>query len=175
MEIDQKKHDEFVALLVGAQRSIYAYLYMLVHHHADAEDLLQQVSIILWHKFDTYESGSDFRAWACRVAHFEALNFLRSRRSDGVELSDALLARLAETKMARADSHDIYRDALEMCLEKLPDASRRLVECCYGESQTLKDLAEELDRPAGSLYVSLSRIRQSLLKCVQTAVNKEGD
>jgi RNA polymerase sigma-70 factor (ECF subfamily) len=43
----------------------------------DTQDIFQQTSLVLWEKFDSFETGSNFAAWSCRAARYTAMNFLR--------------------------------------------------------------------------------------------------
>jgi RNA polymerase sigma-70 factor (ECF subfamily) len=59
---------ELVGLLSRHQRKIFAYLYTLVPNRADADDLLQETCLTIYEKFDEFEDGTDFVAWANRIA-----------------------------------------------------------------------------------------------------------
>ena len=60
---------QFGELLAECHRDLFTFIYSLVQHHADAEDVYQQVAVVLWKKFDTFEIGTNFAAWATTVAH----------------------------------------------------------------------------------------------------------
>ena len=66
---------EFVRLLTGQQRQLYLYIIALLPNPTDVDDVLQATNMVLWSKADEFEPGSDFGAWARRVAHFEVLAF----------------------------------------------------------------------------------------------------
>ncbi len=67
--------EEFVRLLMANERRLLAYILTLLPHVADAQDVLQETSIVLWRKFGEYRPGSDFTAWAYRVAHNMVRNY----------------------------------------------------------------------------------------------------
>jgi DNA-directed RNA polymerase specialized sigma24 family protein len=71
---------QFGELLGECHRELFTFIYSLVQHHADAEDVYQQVAIVLWEKFDQFQIGTNFAAWATKVAHLTARDFMRSRR-----------------------------------------------------------------------------------------------
>ena len=98
------RNEVFVELLTLHQRRLYGFIYTLVPNTADAEDLLQQTSLVLWQKFNEFDLNSSFPAWACRIAHFLVLNHLREKRRSRVVLSDELIARLAETRHNREEA-----------------------------------------------------------------------
>ncbi len=55
------------------------YIYTLVHISTDSDDLLQQTNLLLWKKHLEYKLGTNFMAWACRIAFFNVQNFLESK------------------------------------------------------------------------------------------------
>src|ERR1700761_1535557 len=72
--------EEFSALYDGCAQWLYSYLLSLLRRRDDAEEVLQQTAQLLWEKFEHYHRGTEFRAWACRVAHFKALEFRQKSR-----------------------------------------------------------------------------------------------
>lgn len=45
-----------------------------------ADDILQETMSVLWNKFDQYVIGTDFLSWALKVAHFQVLCHIKSRK-----------------------------------------------------------------------------------------------
>ena len=74
---NNSRNREFFKLYGQCQNHVFSILYMLVHNEADAEDLLQDTAATLLEKFDQYEEGTNFRAWAVTIAKNKALNVLR--------------------------------------------------------------------------------------------------
>ena len=76
-ETDSCHHDEFVRQLNAAHRRLLGYLVSLLGNRHDAEDVLQRACVTMWRKFETFERGTKFAAWASTVAFYEARNFQR--------------------------------------------------------------------------------------------------
>ncbi len=171
------RSEAFMELITLHQQQIFGYLYALLHDMNDTEDVFQQTSLVLWKKFDQYRTDSSFLHWANRVAQFEAMNFLKSKRRRRLRFSDELLTELA-TLPARtaADTSDTVerQAALSACLEKLGDSDRRLIEECYQTDQPIKQIASEMDRSPQSVSNSLRRIRLALMKCISGRLDQEG-
>ena len=89
---------EFAELLTHHQGQLLGYIYSLVRNLDDADDLFQQTSLVLWDKFDQYDPSRTFAAWACGVARYEVLNFLRARSRDRLYFSDELSLALIEAQ-----------------------------------------------------------------------------
>ena len=54
------RNEVFVELLMLHQQRLYGFIYTLVPNPADAEDLLQQTSLVLWQKFRRVRSRQEF-------------------------------------------------------------------------------------------------------------------
>lgn len=151
------------------------YIYSMVRTLDDAEDLYQQTCMVMWRKFDQYVSGTDFLSWACSIARFEVLNFLRTRKNRGRYFSDDYFQHVARLRDYDSAEHlESRQRALSDCLDKLRPQDKELISQCYGGSRTIREVAESLGRPAKSVYGSLRRIRRALFRCISASVAKEG-
>ena len=164
----------FRDLLTRHQSQLYGYLYALVHNHDDAEDLLQQTSLVLWRKFDQFDPDTKFINWATRTAYFEACNFLRSKRPKHISFSEELLAAFAENYDQPRDDSDEYQEALVGCVDKMPEEDQWLIDQAYGEDLSAAEIAEQIGRSRQSVSNSLRRIRRSLLDCIRRKLSAEG-
>lgn len=165
--------EEFVELSSRHQRPLLGYLFTLVRNMEDAEDLLQQVNLVVWRKFDDYQAGTDFMRWACHIAHLQAMAFLRSKGRDPVGLNEPLMSKLADTRVDRSSVYERYREGLRLCMERLSTSDRELLELCYAGESSIKEIAKTLGRSADSIYHSLKRIRYVLLECINRAASRE--
>jgi RNA polymerase sigma-70 factor (ECF subfamily) len=92
--LDRRKADEaaressknklFLRLFLQNERRLYAYILTLLPHRADADDILQEASLVLWDKFDENNPPDDFAAWGCRIAYYKVLDFLKKDRRSRV-------------------------------------------------------------------------------------------
>jgi RNA polymerase sigma-70 factor, ECF subfamily len=171
---ESQQTQEFIVLFANHQRNLLKYLITIVHNLHDAEDLLQQSALVLWQKFDTFEQGTDFLRWACRISYLTAMNFLRTKRLKSIYLSEELLGELAAKQLDRLEKQDRYREYLPECLGKLSQKDREFVQMCYVGAGNFSDIAARIGRTADSVYHSLHRIRRALFNCVQRAIAQEG-
>jgi RNA polymerase sigma-70 factor (ECF subfamily) len=162
---------DFVSLFLADQRRIHRYIVTLLGRQQDAEDLLQETAAILWRKFGEFQPGTSFYAWSCRAAYLNVQEYRRKRSRDVVLLDADVLEQLATFYATEEATFDeIQIEALESCLEKLVAKDRQLIERCYASTGIrAKQVAEELGRPADSVYRSLGRIRNTLLICIRRA------
>lgn len=174
MADESDRHSRFIELLTTHQSRLFTFLYSNVLNMADAEDLYQQVVLVLWQKFDQFVPGTDFGAWAIRVADLTIKNFLRGKRRSKVLFSDEVMQRIVDYHTETPPQQVAARsEALSGCLQRLPQSDRELVEQCYGSTAKIKDIAVTMGRSAGGIYTSLCRIRQALLACIERALASE--
>jgi RNA polymerase sigma-70 factor, ECF subfamily len=128
----------------------------------------------LWQKFGDFDASRDFRKWAFGFARYEALALLRDRVRDRHVFSDALVHKLADETEAAGERHEAQREALEACLQKLPETQRALVLAAYTKGTRMDELAVQRGQTPMSLYKTLHRIRQALVECVRRAIAREG-
>ncbi|OAI57376.1 RNA polymerase subunit sigma-70 [Planctomyces sp. SCGC AG-212-M04] len=166
------KNRDFLRLFLENERRLYAYVLTLVPHRADADDVLQDVSCILWDKFDPARPPSDFSAWACRIAYFKVLELVKKNRRYRVRFSEEMLERLSETLIDESDvlQLDERREALVGCLGRLAPKDRDLLTRRFEEGATTESTAAKVGRTVAAVYQALSRVRHTLLECVDRSM-----
>ena len=88
------KNKAFLRLFLQNERRLYAYIFALLPNRADADDLLQEVSLALWDTFDANNPPAHFLAWARRIAYYKVLNFYKRARRFQHRLSEVFLERV---------------------------------------------------------------------------------
>lgn len=165
--------DQFMERFVAAQSQVYGYIAMLLPNRADADDLFQQTSLVLWRKRDRYDPSRQFLSWALGIAHNEIRNFLRRADRRGAHLSEPLVEKLAETRQAAAQRLDAQIGRLAECMDRLTPEQRELIEQCYMGAKPIKLIAAERCVEPPVLYKRLDRIRWTLMDCIESPDGRE--
>jgi RNA polymerase sigma-70 factor (ECF subfamily) len=66
---------DFVRLWTRHQAEVGRYVFMMIPRQADAAEVLQDVSVLLWKKWDQYDPERPFVPWAIRFAYLEVLKW----------------------------------------------------------------------------------------------------
>jgi RNA polymerase sigma-70 factor, ECF subfamily len=167
----------FAELLLESRRDLFGLIYSLVQNLPDAEDVYQDTALVLWQKFDDFTLGTNFSAWAMRVAHLRVLKHAAAKRKQRLFFSDALLESISQAYQrdaAGADRGNRRSEALENCLQKLSARDRRLVTRCYAPDRDYADIAQSEGRTVGAIYQAVDRIRKALFACVERTLAMEG-
>jgi RNA polymerase sigma-70 factor (ECF subfamily) len=163
----------FFRLYLAHQHRIRAYIFTLVPNWADAEDLFQETSVVLWEKFAEYTPGTDFVAWACRVAFWKIGNFRKKQARSRVMFDDRVLALLAERAVGLAPRLDARREALRDCLRRLAERDRELLLVRHEPGGNVGRAASLTGRSLPAAYKALQRIRKALFDCVSLRLAEE--
>lgn len=166
LELTPDSQKRLMALMTRHQRQIFAYIYTLVPRRHDAEDLLQETSLVICEKFSEFAPGTDFVAWACQIAYwrirYSRQKFARSKVVFDQNVLDAV-AQTAGTLIAELDER---HEALGLCLQKLPARDRELVLTRYEPGCGVEEAARRSGRSLDAAYKALMRIRKLLFDCV---------
>lgn len=165
---------EFLTLLTQHDRALGLYVYSMVSSNADADDVLQQTKMVMWRSFDQFESGTNFIAWARKVAFHQILNSRRQHKRQHLPLSDEMLEALSHGVAQLSERGEDRREALQSCLRKLAEEHRQLVLLRYFEDLEVEQVAERIGSTEGAVYRALSRVRLALLQCVEKQISAGG-
>lgn len=176
--------DRIRRLFLSQQFRLMDYIGGLVRQVHDAEDLFQEVSLVILGKEDDPTVPTDpavFAAWCRGVARNHVLHYWRARGRSRIHLDERIaeLAELAFTE-AEADMEDdpvldpAHRLALSTCLEHLDGIGRDVLEARYVAGRTCEDIAAGMGKAAGGVRMLLMRVRDRLRQCIETRVQSEG-
>lgn len=165
---------DFVQLFTHHQRRLFLYILSQVPNPIEAEEVQQETNVVIWSKFAQFRPGTNFLAWVSQIANFEVMKYRSRKKRDRMQFSDEFLETVSRDALERSDELEDRRNALTECLEKLRPRDRELIEQRYAPGEKGKHLAEQIGRPANSVYQSLGRIRRSLMECIQRRLSTGG-
>src|ERR671939_535659 len=157
--------------------SLYSAALRMTRNAADAEDLVQETYLKAYRAFDSFQEGTNLKAWLYRILTNTFINSYRSRKrrpeqSDLDDVEDLYLYRrlggleaAAAGRSAEEELLDIYTDEeVKRALEELPEQFRMAVMLADVEGFSYKEIADILDIPIGTVMSRLHRGRKGLQK-----------
>ena len=173
-DLPPDRASQLMRLITEHQRRIFGYIYTLVPDRQDAQDILQETSVVICQTFDQFRPGTDFAAWACQIAYWEVRRarqkFARSKVIFNQEVVDAIAETAAELLPEMGARHE----ALAKCLQKLHPRDRELLLTRYEPGSGVEEAAQRSGRSLVAAYKALARLRKLLLDCVTNQLSLEG-
>jgi RNA polymerase sigma-70 factor (ECF subfamily) len=172
--IDRSAAFEQLALPLFAL--LYNHAHWLTRDPSEAEDLVQESFSKALRAFDTFQPGTNFKAWIFRILRN---TFLTTRvgiaTSRTVFLEDH--PETLDTTASGPTPEDILlhldnQAALHAALEQLQPQLREVLLLCDVEEIKYKDIAVILDVPIGTVMSRISRARTTLRQLLQPQLGK---
>ena len=169
MNLDER----FVQQLLPLQGDLMALILAHQIPSHDADDVLQDAIIAMIRKYGEFRAGSNFRAWAFSILRNEILHTKRKYARNRIALSLHTLGDI-EKHIERADPLLVEQTKyLHGCVDQLSEHSKQVFMMRYREHQDVSTISGRLRRSVGSLHTLLTRIRATLRKCIESAVQSE--
>lgn len=164
--------EEYVGLITKNQTALYTYILSIHPNRTAAEDILQETNLVLWKRIDDLNEGASFQAWAFRIAYFQTMRYLKTRkRQSWLIFDDEMTEDIAEEAEKRMSGFEDKRHALRQCMAKLRGGDLTMLRLRYEDNTTLKEIGSQLDRSEGALKQVYLRIRRTLKQCIQNRLN----
>ncbi len=167
----------FEAEALASVDSLYRTALRLTRVPADAEDLVQDTYLKAFRAADTFEPGTNLRAWLFTILHNTARNRVRDRARETVFADSETVDQAADEPgswdRATAPSPEalLLRDTLtpelQAAIDAMPDAFRQAVWLRDVEEFSYAEIAQMLGIPVGTVMSRISRGRRMLLERLQ--------
>ncbi len=164
--------DALVDSIQDLQNPLLTYITSILGNTRDSDDILQETNLFLIEKSKDFEAGTNFKAWAYKIAYFKALACRRDNlRRDDVAFSEEMTQQLAARAEDFACKQAARLSALSHCLELLPPKDKSLIEQKYLSRISLTEHAAKAGKSANSVHKKISRLRLVLKKCVENSLS----
>lgn len=155
------------------QGDLRGYIISLSGHSDDCDDVLQETNIFLWERKDDFKAGSNFKAWAFKVAYFKSMASRRdSIRRGEVVFSEAIAQRISSEAEAHFEHRPDKLTALGSCLKKLKSEEYQLLQEKYINRNSLTDFAQQIGKSSDAVHKAASRLRLGLKSCIEQQLLK---
>ncbi|MBA4389202.1 MAG: hypothetical protein C0404_14610 [Verrucomicrobia bacterium] len=164
---EANRYAEFLKLYVPVQLSLRRFVAAHVMGFHKAEDAFQEVALVLWKQFETYDSSRPFQHWALGVAWNVVLKARRTAARDRLVFQEEVAEQLAGALVERAAELDSRHGNLEGCLKGLSSENRTILTMKYTEKRSMDDIAAAIGRTPNAVRLVFCRVRLALRKCLR--------
>jgi RNA polymerase sigma-70 factor (ECF subfamily) len=179
--------DDFTTDAMQYAPQLYSTALRMTRNRADAEDLVQETFMKGWRAFDSYEQGTNLRAWLFRIMTNTYINKYnaKQRRPDETELDEVeelfLFKRLGAFNQAKINLSaedqmlELFTDdEVKNALEELPEVFLIPVLMSDVEGFSYKEIAEITEVPIGTVMSRLHRGRKLMQKRLYDYAQERG-
>ena len=142
-------------LLQAVQAALFRYIASLALSNDLAEDILQEVFVLIWRKLPSLREPELFRPWAYRITSREAFRTLRKERRWS-EKTEAESPEDIATIPAPEEFEPELIQQLPQWIEAISPASRAVIVLHYLQEMTLEEVAVILEIPVGTVKSRLA-------------------
>ncbi len=150
---------------------IFAYLYRLVGNRDEAEDLLQNVFFKVYRNIRRINTKRKFSSWIYRIAHNEAVNFLKKKSRRRMVSIDEVYTDREKIDLADAAKSPIdawiskeLKDEMKESLEKISSKYKEVLILRYFLDKSYEEIGEILNRPVNTVGTLINRAKKKLLE-----------
>lgn len=177
----------FEALFANAVNPAYGVAMRLTRNQADAEDLVQEAAFLAFRAFDSFESGTNFRAWFLKIltnCYYSKRRREKSRpvTSDLDDTPDLYLYARSGQAGFPTQGPDPAAELLEKlgteriaaAMALLPEEYRVVSTLYFMDDLSYEEIARALECPVGTVRSRLHRSRKMLQKALWQIAEENG-
>lgn len=160
--------EQFTVTWMEAMPRVKMFVGSMIPDIHEAEDVLQEVALVLLKKRESYDDSKSFLSWALGVARFEVLAARRRYARHPMLYTDRIVELIADACAEAGSELDRRQEALAQCLKELQlnRRTREVFMMRYDAGSPTQRIAECLGLSDGNVRVVLNRIRNALRDCI---------
>jgi RNA polymerase sigma-70 factor (ECF subfamily) len=161
------------------EKKLFSYIYRLVGNKEEAEDILQNVFVKAYRNIKTFDIERKFSSWIYRIAHNEAINFLKKRNKkkfisweDIVSNKDKM-----DTKSEERSPIDIWirKEAsaeIKEALDMLPIKYKEVLVLRYFSEKSYEEIGRMIKSPVNTVGTLINRAKKKLAAVINLLESK---
>ena len=151
--------------------ALYNFAYHLTYNEADANDLVQETFMKAFRFLNSYDSGTNAKAWLFKILKNGFINEYRKKKKEPnkIDYEDVLVFQDSDEDNSaavydlREDVFDgMLGDEITIALNKLPIDFKTVILLCDIEGFSYEEIAKIIDIPIGTVRSRLHRARNML-------------
>jgi RNA polymerase sigma-70 factor (ECF subfamily) len=167
---------EILRFLMQSRERISATAWLVVKDAHVAEDIFQNTVLKAVTKDLNFEAEAALFSWAFITARRDSLNWIRKHRRESVGFDEDILTLIHQDWQndhlnPKGNRFELLRD----CMEELPQKSEKILRLRYFEGLSCGEIADSISITLDAVYKRLSRIQNSLRKCVELKMEPGGN
>lgn len=152
--------EHFEAQLAAIYTGVERYVKYRLNGGPDAEDLLQDICLTAYLKYDQLEKKESFKSWILSIAKNRCTDYFRKKGTN----REVPLEAIPEAKLVYGRRGWVVSTPVEETMELLTDRDREILGLFYWKQLSLAEISEKLDIPVGTVKSRLNTAREHFRK-----------
>jgi len=175
--VKEKDQQAYATLMKRYKKAVYFMILKMIRDADDAEDLTMEAFAKAFRNLHKFKKDYTFSTWLFRIATNNAIDFIRKKKLKTMSLNNTLTDDGGNAVNIDVEDDDnnpqdefIRTQRIEMVrifVDKLPAKYRKLVQLRYFDELSYDEIAQELDKPLGTVKAQLHRSRELLYEIAQ--------
>ena len=174
-----QNREAYQELFARYQKKLFAYIYHLIGNREETEDVLQNVFSKTYKSIAHFDTTRKFSSWIYRIAHNEAVNFLKRKGSrysiswDDIATSkDKLESASGEEGSAEKIEHQEIAIEMNIAMQKIPLKYQEVLRMRYFQEYSYAEMGKILEKPLNTVGTLINRAKKKLLEAVKESENR---
>ena len=175
MDTPDSKRDCVLRAALERRVELLAYARSLLGNYAEADDAVQEAMLVVVKKFDQFQEGTSMLSWCRAIVRLEVLRIKQQHRQERSLaerlLDDAIDAAFEEFQTAqRRDNAQLWHEALERCLERVPKRGRSVLQARFVDELSYQQIGQRVGMTLEAVRKALFRLKKQVRSCVETSL-----
>lgn len=163
-------------LFVHHLPALRGFVLSLLSDFSLVDDVVQETFLTVTAKAESFQRGSNFRAWAWTIARFKTLQLLEKSSAVNSQFAPDVIEALCAHESSQDWQMEEMLRHLGECVGELAPRARRAIELRYMQAHRPPEIARSMGWSVEAVHVALSRARVFLRDCVnQRTLAGEGN
>lgn len=180
---ERQKQLDFQQEAMVHLNSLYNYALHITVNPVDAEDLVQETYLKAYRFFNSFEQGTNCKAWLFKIMKNNYINmFRKNAKEPGMVDYDYIKDFYHTIKAEQSDTahidgdyfHSLLHEEVYQALQSLPEEFREVIQLCDIEGFTYEEIANMVESPIGTIRSRLYRGRKLLRTQLEEYARKNG-
>ncbi|MCX6744103.1 MAG: RNA polymerase sigma factor [Candidatus Parcubacteria bacterium] len=166
--IREKDKELYSELMQRYQTKLIHYLRKFIKSNDELEDVLQEVFIKVYRNIFDFDADKKFSPWIYRIAHNEAINYLKKHSKDGISLEDQEWEIVDKKIDIKEDvENKLLKPKIEQGLAVLKDKYREPLILYFFEQKTYEEISDIMRLPVNTVGTLIARGKIKLKQYLQ--------
>jgi RNA polymerase sigma-70 factor (ECF subfamily) len=155
----------FNRLVIKYQEKIYWHARRMTGNHLDADEIVQEVLIVLYNKLNTFEFNSSFYTWLYTITNTRSINYLKKKSLRSFFSLDEIINKKSNEKDIIDNIDEKQKlEIVEKALQKLPIKQRQVFIMRNFDELSYEEISKITGKSIGALkanhFNALNKIKE---------------